>query len=284
MTFKKKISRRSSPSKTEMSYQIFISFRFTEGGNEANALKSALEAKGISTYLCAVLPGGDIPREIIAALHGCQLAIIMGTKTYGTNTGVGYSTFEELRYIHEQKKPFFLVKMCQKFEEQETIFRLGNSISYLEWVCGRPMPEDLVIKILQKLASLTGGKLLSNRIVKDTKPQHSNDPPASWNVRKLFSLAMNIFFDFHCPYRYTWTEDLIGFTGNVARLGCGYCYFIAGIALLPSPLVRVVLQSEKTILFPLFTGTVLLSTWIRNPFHFILVPVSMYVIERYRSN
>jgi parallel beta-helix repeat protein len=140
-----------------MSYQIFISLRFAEAGPEANALKSSLEARGISTFLCSVLPGVDISSEIAEALHGCQLAIIMGTKTYGKNTGVGFSTFEELRYIYEQKKPFFLVKMCDRFEELATVFRLGKSVSYLEWLPPCPMPGDLISKIVERLASVASG-------------------------------------------------------------------------------------------------------------------------------
>jgi hypothetical protein len=137
-----------------MTYQIFISLRFAEAGKEAEALKTALEARGISTFLCAVQAGGDIAREIVNALHGCQLAIIMGTRTYGKDTGVGFSTFEELRFIHK-KKPFFLIKMCEMFEEPETVFRLGDSVSWFQWISGRPMPEDLVPKIVEKLASIT---------------------------------------------------------------------------------------------------------------------------------
>jgi WD40 repeat protein len=149
-----------------MLYQIFISLRFAEAGPEAEALKQALEARGISTFLCAVHPGGDIAREIVNALHGCQLAIIMGTRTYGKDTGVGYSTFEELRFIKDDRKLFFLVKMCERFEEPETRFRLDSSVSYFQWFPGRPLPEDLVPKILEKLSSI--GRIPSSRpIVKD---------------------------------------------------------------------------------------------------------------------
>jgi hypothetical protein len=136
-----------------MSCQIFISLRFAEAGNEATALKSALEARGISTFLCAVLPGDDIATEIVNALHDCKLAIIMGTKTYGKDTGAGFSTFEELRFIHK-KKPFFLIKMCEQFEERETIFRLDSSVSYFQWLPGRPMAGDLVALVLERLASV----------------------------------------------------------------------------------------------------------------------------------
>jgi hypothetical protein len=87
-----------------MAHQIFISLRFAEGGNEGTALKTALEARGITTFLCAVPCGGDIAPEVVNALHDCKLVIIMGTKTYGKDTGAGFSTFEELRFIHKRKQ------------------------------------------------------------------------------------------------------------------------------------------------------------------------------------
>jgi hypothetical protein len=145
-----------------MSHQLFISLRFAEAGNEASALKNALEAKGISTFLCAVNPGGDIAREIVNALHGCQLAIIMGTKTYGKDTGAGFSTFEELRFIINERKPFFLVKMCERFEEHETRFRLDSSVAYYQWPPGHPLPADLVPKIVEKLSSVTSSSSSSD--------------------------------------------------------------------------------------------------------------------------
>jgi 3-deoxy-D-manno-octulosonate 8-phosphate phosphatase KdsC-like HAD superfamily phosphatase len=147
-----------------MTYQIFISLRFAEAGKEAEALKCALEARGISAFLCAVHPGGDIACEIVHALHGCQLAIIMGTRTYGKNTGVGFSTFEELRFIHT-KKPFFLIKMCEMFEEPETVFRLGDSVMYFLWLSGHPIPTDLVDKIIEKLTSVSAPTLPESRIM-----------------------------------------------------------------------------------------------------------------------
>jgi WD40 repeat protein len=148
-----------------MSYQLFISLRFAEAGNEANLLKNALEAKGISTFLCAVEPGGDICTEIVNALHDCQLAIILGTKTYGKDTGVGYSTFEELRFIINERKPFFLVKMCDRFEEQETRFRLDSSVAYFQWTPGHPLPPDIVTKIVEKLSFVTSSSSSADRLM-----------------------------------------------------------------------------------------------------------------------
>jgi WD40 repeat protein len=150
-----------------MSYQLFISLRFTEAINEATALKTALEAKGISTFLCAVEPGGDICTEIVNALHACQLAIIMGTKTYGKNTRAGYSTFEELRFIINEPKPFFLVKMCNRFEEPETRFRLDSSVSYFPWAPGHPLLADLVTKIVEKLSTVTSGSSVDRVLIEE---------------------------------------------------------------------------------------------------------------------
>eukprot|EP01040_Poterioochromonas_malhamensis_P013606 gene13606-14991_t len=135
-----------------MTYQIFISLRFSEAKREGKILKQALEAKGISTFLCAVDPGGDIKREIVNALNKCHLAIIMGTRTYGQDTRVGFSTFEELRFICKEK-PFFLIKMCDKFEEPETRFSLHHSVSWFPWTPGSPIPKDLISKIIEKLES-----------------------------------------------------------------------------------------------------------------------------------
>jgi hypothetical protein len=78
----------------------------------------------------------------------------MGTKTYGKDTGAGFSTYEELSYFHK-RKPFFLVKMCEIFEEAETLLRLHEGVSWFPWFSGRPMPTDLVPKIVEKLASIT---------------------------------------------------------------------------------------------------------------------------------
>lgn len=138
-----------------ISYQVFISLRFEESGNEAETLKHALEERGISTFLWKDLPGDEGP-EIINALSCCQLTVIMGSKTYGKNTNDRFSTYEELRFIQDEKKPFFLVKMCEIFEEKETKFRLNDSISSLQWLPGASMPDDLVPTIIEKLASING--------------------------------------------------------------------------------------------------------------------------------
>ena len=48
------------------------------------------------------------------------MVVIMGTLTYGEDISTGFSTYEELTFLCEEKKPFFLVKMCKHFGEEKT--------------------------------------------------------------------------------------------------------------------------------------------------------------------
>ncbi len=135
---------------------MFISFRFGEALAAAQLLKAALHAHGISTFLCEVPAGDSIEREIVRALHASELVVILGTATYGLDTGVGCSTYEELRFVLSEKKRFFLVKMCDDFALPETRFRLSKAISHfsLPWTASSTIiPEALVSSIITKLAA-----------------------------------------------------------------------------------------------------------------------------------
>lgn len=142
---------------------VFISLRFGEAMLEARALQTDLHARGISAFLCDIPEGQDLAGAVITALTYCKLAVILGTKTYGKKTHSGFSTFEELRYIFEENKPFFLVKMCNDFEEHETRFRLTSSISYFSWQPatdaerGR-LPPGLLDRVIRRLEDVTQGR------------------------------------------------------------------------------------------------------------------------------
>jgi hypothetical protein len=143
-------------------YDIFISLRFGEAMDEAVALKAALQQRGFSVFLCDVPPGVDIARTVISALTHCKLAVILGTLTYGTETPPGFSTFDELRYIKNEKKPFFLVKMCDRFQVEEAKVRLPIDISYFFWqpkseAEKKRVPSALVEQILQRHAAVVAG-------------------------------------------------------------------------------------------------------------------------------
>ncbi len=153
------------------SYPIFISLRFGEAMTEAKALKAALEAQHLPTFLCDVAPGDDIAKTVIKALDCCTMAVILGTATYGRDTRVGFSSFDELRFICEDEKPFFLVKMCDVFEEAETRFRLPKAKMHFSWRPGTPVPDTLVPAIIKKLEGLGGSST-----IRTPEPDRPLDP------------------------------------------------------------------------------------------------------------
>ena len=77
-----------------------------------------MAAQGVSTFIAdEITPGCDIASAIGRAIDICKLVVIMGTITYGTNTGAGFSTFDEMRCIldHDRGKAVLLVKLCDDF-------------------------------------------------------------------------------------------------------------------------------------------------------------------------
>ncbi len=145
---------------------IFISLRFAEALDEAKALKAALTACGANVFLCAVDPGDAIDQAIITALGSCRLVVILATRTYGKATGFPCSTHEELKYIIGHKKPFFLVKMCEEYEEEYAKFHLPVTTMHYLWQPQTPQersraPPQLVEDIMQKLSTVPGRRGLS---------------------------------------------------------------------------------------------------------------------------
>eukprot|EP00049_Salpingoeca_infusionum_P028123 m.36438 g.36438 ORF g.36438 m.36438 type:complete len:515 (-) comp9998_c1_seq2:63-1607(-) len=139
--------------------QIFISLRFGEALSAGKALKDKLTARGFSVFLCAVQAGDNLMREIVFNISKCKLVVILGTRTYGMDTGVGFSTFQELEFIINRKKPMFLVMMCEDFEEPMAQFHLGSSIMHHPWHPATEqeqtnVPDELVSAIACKFQSL----------------------------------------------------------------------------------------------------------------------------------
>lgn len=114
-------------------YDIFISFRVSEAEREARALKRALERWDLRVFLCDVRTGNDAGRAIIQALSECRMVVVLGTRTYGKQTKASYSTYQELRYIMEERKPFFLIKMCNAFTEHAARFHLTGTTQHHPW-------------------------------------------------------------------------------------------------------------------------------------------------------
>lgn len=137
-------------------YDVFLSLRFCEAEHAGQAIKLALQQRGLSVFLCRESPGDDMTKAIIDALHECKMAVILGTEAYGRRTNVSFSTYQELRYIMSRNKPFFLVKMCHDFVEREARFRLTEDIMHYPWqpeqsTANVDVPSDLVDQIVAKL-------------------------------------------------------------------------------------------------------------------------------------
>lgn len=106
-------------------------------------------------------PGEDIGQTVARKLLRCRMAVILGTTTYGKETSIKFSTAQELRCIIDHDKPFFLVKMCDKFSEDIANFHLPPSISCYRWQPDQDaaidVPPDLVERIVRKLAQTRSG-------------------------------------------------------------------------------------------------------------------------------
>eukprot|EP00912_Choanoflagellata_sp_UC4_P000282 UC4_evm1s179 len=151
---------------------IFISLRFAESKPQANAIKKELAARGISAYVCKVESGDNIMKDIMKNLKAAKLAIIMGSRTYGAKGSSNFSTQNELEFIMNPNygKPFYLIKMCDVFEEAMAQMLLPDSISYDVWMPGKPMPSDLIDKIVKKFKGVTGSAETTAEVQVETKP------------------------------------------------------------------------------------------------------------------
>jgi hypothetical protein len=138
---------------------IFCSLRFVEASKEAHLIQDALKEYKINAVIIDdVENGDDICGQVAELLDAAKMVIIFGTETYGKGTEASFSTKEELSFIMAEKKPFFLLKMCERFLESRTRFHLPNSIAYMKWTPGTELAKDIVEAIVSKFHKLTSGQ------------------------------------------------------------------------------------------------------------------------------
>lgn len=113
--------------------EVFLSLRFAEAMEQAKMVKNGLSESGISCFLCSVSEGHSIADAVVNNLTKAKLVVIFGSHTYGQKTDNSYSTYNELKFIHTAKKPFFLLKMCDNFLEPLALFSFTDDIAYF---CG----------------------------------------------------------------------------------------------------------------------------------------------------
>lgn len=116
-------------------------------------IKRELEKyEGVEVYICDVEKGESIPDDISRHLEECHVVIIYGTETYGRKTQTyGISTWHEMTYILDENIPFFLFKMCGRFEETQTRLNFVG-VAYQEWLSGGPT-RKMIKKLLTKCAT-----------------------------------------------------------------------------------------------------------------------------------
>jgi cobalamin-dependent methionine synthase I len=144
---------------TDKNIDIFCSLRFGEGMKYAKQVRDALrKQKNLNAVIVEVPEGNDIASVVAEMIDAAKLVLIFGTQTYGVGT-VSFSTKEELQFVMDDKKPFYLIKMCDKFSEARTRLMLHKGISYKYWNIKNddPMPEDLIDQIVAKYQSVVLG-------------------------------------------------------------------------------------------------------------------------------
>ncbi len=94
---------------------------------------------------------------VMSTLSKAKLVVILGTLNYGEETGSGFSSQQQLRYVVEHKKAFVLVKMCDNFAQQQTALWLPDTVPHFAWQpkseAERQRPPVLLVeKVMSSLA------------------------------------------------------------------------------------------------------------------------------------
>lgn len=85
-------STKSTGAEAGPGVDVFISFRFTEAHTEALVLKKALEAAGCTAFVSDVCPGANLQQAISRALSSSTIAVVLASKSYGTQTNSLFDT------------------------------------------------------------------------------------------------------------------------------------------------------------------------------------------------
>jgi hypothetical protein len=135
--------------------RVFISVRLFEDStdNASVQLKVALENAGVSCFLCDINSvRTSLPGAISQAMDDCELFVVLGTRGYGKQGDSTFSTREELQFAMDHRKPIFLIKRCQEFEDPLTRMSLPAGTPHVPWDPATDFPANLVNDIRVKLS------------------------------------------------------------------------------------------------------------------------------------
>ncbi len=127
---------------------------------QAREVRAELAKRELTGRIVDVLGGGDISTQVAQGLSEAEMVVIFGTRTYGAPGSVMYSTRQEMEFVMGNKKPFFLIKMCDEFEDPLTQLYLHKGIAYEAWNPPTgPMPAGLIDKIVAKYNQVVAAKV-----------------------------------------------------------------------------------------------------------------------------
>ena len=139
--------------------KVAISYRMGESMTEMKQLESALQAEGIEVFRSSEAETGglDLMSTIAQAFDEADMIVVACTLTYGRKTNELYSTFQELMFIKNEKlaADVLYIRMLpfeEKFSEATTRMMMGDRLYGSVWMPGDAMPDDLVSKIMSRLA------------------------------------------------------------------------------------------------------------------------------------
>ena len=89
-----------------------------------------------------------------------KLIVIFGSRTYGDPGTTTFGTDKERDFIMDRKIPYFLIKMCDRFEDLETFFSIPRRFRYEFWKPGDPLSDRLVNKVIERFDNIVAERIV----------------------------------------------------------------------------------------------------------------------------
>ena len=99
---------------------LFLSGRFNNPKSKAymKLVKEELDAKGVNTFMVHGAPGERYGPKTHYGMVKAKAMAAFCSGEYGAWTGVGYETYWEVKYAHEQHIPIIPIRLCETFPPQ----------------------------------------------------------------------------------------------------------------------------------------------------------------------
>lgn len=152
------------------SCDVFISLVVGEITAEAEKLQRRLESNGKRVLLCRDQPGCDLHAAIASAMDACKLAVILASESYGRVADTLFDTSKQLAFIISEKKPYLLIKMCNRWTEPTTRMAFATAPHVL-WMPGESLSDELVNEVIMRLDAPDG------KMVNAEPPRGQKDAP-----------------------------------------------------------------------------------------------------------